>query len=1151
MLLNVSPLKWTILKFKPLLFLVWLGFSCVAISAMAFADAFQVLAIKGQAEISPDKSNWEKVQSGQTVPSGAWIKTGPNAKVTMLLPDRTQTIIAKNSEVQLNKPSGDKKTTVKVNLGKLWAKTNKKPISLSIKAPNAAATIRGTEWVVDVSRNGQSSLAVVEGYIALQNNNGEITEINDGELATVGDTGQISVSRILNPKSYIQFVFRYEVEPQAYLPNVAALMGPQAEEIKSGFWSLSSADGNGCELSKYVNTNSLIFEASKSTLKCIQSLDHTSVLSKEIKNWLRLINAETFFAVGDTKRGTDILNSLPESFGKTYVTAKFKFSNGQYEEATKLLQSLISRDEQKASSYVLLGQIFEAMGNKTDAFIQYQQASLDEPQWFLPLLHLGRLHLEFSDFDAAIEKIRLAKQLEFNGIQSAALESQYQSYRYQLLEARQLADNVIAVDSNNFEQLVALGIIELKAGNAEQALANFTKASAIERNYSRSYLFMAVAHLHLGETEQALIQLRRAIELDPNDPLPDIVSSQIQAANYNVASALFHAQEAIKKIRPEDRYSQLANDQQGGVNVGRRFLEVGLPNRARQAALESYRDDWAGSYFFNAATAKSDLERNSSLIRGFTIDSQAFGTRRDQPDVIAKPGEYGYTEYRVGSGYENSDLGIKVGGNSRRISDSTETSKLYDIGIFGTEKDAYASIDDTDQSMFALGFIGYGKRENFDKNTFITANLVPFKNDSSFPVKDITGRIDAGVSNRTDKSIILQTAAIEAGSASFEVNLEDKCRGKAHMGTSGLEYGVGEVGRVFQSYKINWALEAAYRKGASKYKVNESSAICDDLAVRLGGNYQTLIEDIKTLEYEWVASGKISRVWNKTEHEFQLRTGYYHHEVDQDIIVDGSTNTDFRSDAHRYRFRPSYGFNTVVGDFNVNAAFIREYHPLRQAGLQVGDIAGISPHFEFVNSGGMLDQASVQLTQNFNNDFLVKFVAEDFTVKNNEIYLILREQWNSNLLANFSLSKYYNANVEPLFNSKNRFGKARFKRTGVAVEIFHQKDLTSHSGLEYWSANEQDHPKYVEPDPLGRIDGVPKQIAYVGITKILDGAALSGRIQYSSDIWQKSNSTSIDKIFGQINYTAPLGAGELTFDLKGELGNSETLKSIILFRIFR
>ena len=130
----------------------------------------------------------------------------------------------------------------------------------------------------------------------------------------------------------------------------------------------------------------------------------------------------------------------------------------------------------------------------------------------------------------------------------------------------------------------------------------------------------------------------------------------------------------------------------------------------------------------------------------------------------------------------------------------------------------------------------------------------------------------------------------------------------------------------------------------------------------------------------------------------------------------------------------------------------------------------------------------------------------------------------------------------------DRYQRARYC---LFLRIFHRKNLTSHSGLEYWSANEKDHPKYVEPDPLARIDGVPKQIAYVGFTKILDGAALSGRILYSSDIWQKSNRTSINKTLGQINYTVPLGAGELTFDLKGELDEAETLKSIILFRIFR
>ena len=99
-----------------------------------------------------------------------------------------------------------------------------------------------------------------------------------------------------------------------------------------------------------------------------------------------------------------------------------------------------------------------------------------------------------------------------------------------------------------------------------------------------------------------------------------------------------------------------------------------------------------------------------------------------------------------------------------------------------------------------------------------------------------------------------------------------------------IEYGFGEVGRVYKSQKINWALEGAYRKGASKYDVNASTAICDDLNAILGSNYQILDEDIRSIEYEWAASGSISRELNNTKHEFQLRTGYYHHEVDQDIL---------------------------------------------------------------------------------------------------------------------------------------------------------------------------------------------------------------------------------------------------------------------------
>ena len=42
------------------------------------------------------------------------------------------------------------------------------------------------------------------------------------------------------------------------------------------------------------------------------------------------------------------------------------------------------------------------------------------------------------------------------------------------------------------------------------------------------------------------------------------------------------------------------------ANVGR-FLEVGLPDHAREAAVQTRKSSWAGSYLFDAATARSGV----------------------------------------------------------------------------------------------------------------------------------------------------------------------------------------------------------------------------------------------------------------------------------------------------------------------------------------------------------------------------------------------------------------------------------------------------------------------------------------------------------------------------------------------------------------
>ena len=66
-----------------------------------------------------------------------------------------------------------------------------------------------------------------------------------------------------------------------------------------------------------------------------------------------------------------------------------------------------------------------------------------------------------------------------------------------------------------------------------------------------------------------------------------IANLTMDAARLNAMKAIKHAKLAIQKTKSEDTFTQLANDQQGGINVGTRFLEVGLPDHAKESSLKT------------------------------------------------------------------------------------------------------------------------------------------------------------------------------------------------------------------------------------------------------------------------------------------------------------------------------------------------------------------------------------------------------------------------------------------------------------------------------------------------------------------------------------------------------------------------------------
>ena len=1110
-----------------------------------WAEDFKIVSFKGMVETSVDQELWNIVTEGQLVETGIWIRTGPKASATILLPNRTQTKISRNAEFQLNYQA--KQTQVNLKVGKIWSKTNKKPAKITVKAPNAVASIRGTEWIVEVSEDSSSTLAVLEGSISVAGKDGQPKEIDNGQIANIGSNGKISVNKLLNPDNYLQFIFRYEVEPFAYAPKS---VGEKIDKISLLTVTDPAQRTTSCQLDDTVSPKQFLNSVENRDPSCLVKINPNLLPEGKWKVWAKLIKADANFALGDIETGTRTLGTIPESSGKLYVEAKFEFSNGNYDLAINKLLEGVKEADVKASFYSLLGEIEQAKGNPSLALNYFIKANESDPYWQKPLLKISQIEIAKSNYDFALAALKLAEKIGGKTNSLASGKAQYFSYRYQLEAAREQATLVLQTDPNEFDMLVALGIVELKAGNHQEALDYFAQALAIEPNYSKAYVFMAVAHLHANEIEQAIIQLERAIKLDDKDPLPHVVASQIFSSQLNTGKAIFHAKEAIGRTTDQTTWGQLANDQQGGANVGRRFLEVGLPNHAKEASQNTKKTDWAGSYFFRAATAPSSLERNSQYIRGFTLDSQAFGSQRNKPDVISRPGDYGYRQVKVGLGEENNDISLKIGTNGRRIEGNKEFSYLTDLGFFGTQRDSYYASDDTDISKFGLGFIGLGWREGFDKNRFFTANIVPFETDGTFPIKDTTARFDIGASVRKDKSIFLNSWAAENGDAQVYIDVSDNCTGIDDMKTSALEFGMSETAIHLPMGEFSWAAEGAYRQAESDYTVSGPSASsCTDLSSSFS-NYQERSEKIENFEYDWMISANLKQKTGSLVKEFRSRAILYDRDFEQTLTLDAVPQDGVASNVSVFKFRPALGISDTSGALGYSIALIQDYHPLKQSSLSIDDVAGVPTRFEFMNSGGHIDQASMHLKYQYSNRTKLFTNFDFFEIKNNPVYMIFREQWNADLLEKFTLDKFNNPNANRIYTPSSYFAAARFNIASLKAETIINDELTMYSGVEFLDGEVIDHEGYNEDGAYGRVIDLPETLAHIGLTKNFGDYFISGMIYNMSGIVSTAYGEPYNEHGQKINYTRSLGVGEFAADLTNTGGYSDQFKLSLTYRAY-
>ena len=128
------------------------------------------------------------------------------------------------------------------------------------------------------------------------------------------------------------------------------------------------------------------------------------------------------------------------------------------------------------------------------------------------------------------------------------------------------------------------------------------------------------------------------------------------------------------------------------------------------------------------------------------------------------------------------------------------------------------------------------------------------------------------------------------------------------------------------------------------------------------------------------------------------------------------------------------GYAGSFNSTNLRLGYINDYHPVSQVSLAASDLVGIPTKFEFMKPGSQIEQWSAHLSTNVTSSIRAFIEYDTFKVYNNPIYLLLREQWNADLLENFTLDKFENPNSDDLFSVNNNFGAAEVTKSSISLE---------------------------------------------------------------------------------------------------------------------
>ncbi len=169
--------------------ILWLGLAVAAWSEPTAVGKVESLAGAGNLMYhNAGKSDWYRAFVDMDNFKGQHLKTDAQTRATLRFHLGGVANLAQGSEIEI---VGDRDVqvvgnTLLVKSGTLWAKVDKQKKDLKVKTAGGVMAIKGTEFVVSVQESGETRLALLEGEVVVQPDQGEAYEAVPGADVVFG-----------------------------------------------------------------------------------------------------------------------------------------------------------------------------------------------------------------------------------------------------------------------------------------------------------------------------------------------------------------------------------------------------------------------------------------------------------------------------------------------------------------------------------------------------------------------------------------------------------------------------------------------------------------------------------------------------------------------------------------------------------------------------------------------------------------------------------------------------------------------------------------------------------------------------------------------------------------------------------------------------